>query len=216
MSNALGIRWRLPQLETATGWTGETACALQAALRMSNETFARHLQVSPRTVAGWHEKPEGRGRSRSRSSSSMRLSPGPTLRSEIALPCSAGNRHSLQAGLRNPKLLLTTRLAPPRNTGSPPTRTSATLLPGLTISRAGNRAPRAARWRRGSLNLTGAPCSTGPTAAAASDSRPSPRPWPTITVTWPRATEGTARACPAARSRQACSPTPTGSTSNAR
>ena len=47
-------------METATGWTGETACALQAALRMSNETFARHLQVSPRTVAGWHEKPEGR------------------------------------------------------------------------------------------------------------------------------------------------------------
>jgi len=47
-------------LETVTGWTGETACALQAALRMSNETFARHLQVSPRTVAGWHEKPEGK------------------------------------------------------------------------------------------------------------------------------------------------------------
>jgi hypothetical protein len=47
-------------LDTATGWTGETACALQAALRMSNETFARHLLVSPRTVAGWHEKPEGR------------------------------------------------------------------------------------------------------------------------------------------------------------
>ncbi len=47
-------------MDTATGWTGETACALQAALRMSNETFARHLKVSPRTVAGWHEKPEGR------------------------------------------------------------------------------------------------------------------------------------------------------------
>jgi hypothetical protein len=47
-------------LETTTGWTGETACALQAALRMSNETFARHLQVSPRTVAGWHDKPVGR------------------------------------------------------------------------------------------------------------------------------------------------------------
>ena len=58
MSNALGIRRRHLQLETVTGWTGETACALQAALRMSNETFARHLQVSLRTVAGWHEKPE--------------------------------------------------------------------------------------------------------------------------------------------------------------
>lgn len=49
-------------METATGWTGETACALQAALRMSNETFARHLGLSLRTVAGWHEKPEGRSR----------------------------------------------------------------------------------------------------------------------------------------------------------
>jgi hypothetical protein len=59
ISNASGNRWRLPQLDTATGWTGETACALQAALRMSNQTFARHLQLSLRTVAGWHEKPEG-------------------------------------------------------------------------------------------------------------------------------------------------------------
>ena len=49
-------------METVTGWTGETACALQAALRMSNETFARHLQVNLRTVAGWHEKPDTRPR----------------------------------------------------------------------------------------------------------------------------------------------------------
>ena len=42
-------------METVTGWTGETACALQAALRMSNETFARHLKVSPRTVDGWRK-----------------------------------------------------------------------------------------------------------------------------------------------------------------
>lgn len=47
-------------METTTGWTGETACVLQAALRMSNETFARYVQVSPRAVAGWHENPEGR------------------------------------------------------------------------------------------------------------------------------------------------------------
>jgi hypothetical protein len=60
MSNALGIRRRHLQLDTVTGWTGETACALQAALRMSHETFAKHLQVSLRAVAGWHEKPGGR------------------------------------------------------------------------------------------------------------------------------------------------------------
>jgi hypothetical protein len=62
MSNALGIRWRHLQLETVTGWTGETACALQAALRMSYDTFARYLGVSLRTVAGWHKNPEVRPR----------------------------------------------------------------------------------------------------------------------------------------------------------
>ncbi len=38
-------------------WTGRTACALQAALRLSNESFAEHLGVSVRTVAAWHQKP---------------------------------------------------------------------------------------------------------------------------------------------------------------
>ena len=45
-----------------TGWTGRTACALQAALRMSNEAFAAHLGVGVRTVAGWHQKPDMRPR----------------------------------------------------------------------------------------------------------------------------------------------------------
>jgi tetratricopeptide (TPR) repeat protein len=40
-----------------TGWTGSSACALQAALRMSNETFAAHLGIGVRTVAGWHQNP---------------------------------------------------------------------------------------------------------------------------------------------------------------
>lgn len=44
-------------MDMATGWTAQTACALQTALRMSNDTFARHLQLNPRTVAGWHENP---------------------------------------------------------------------------------------------------------------------------------------------------------------
>ena len=39
-------------------WTGRTACALQAALRLSNEAFAAHLGIATRTVAKWHEKPE--------------------------------------------------------------------------------------------------------------------------------------------------------------
>ncbi|WP_030757350.1 NUDIX hydrolase [Streptomyces sp. NRRL F-5135] len=39
-------------------WTGHAACALQAALRMTNEGFAAHLGVAVRTVAGWHKDPE--------------------------------------------------------------------------------------------------------------------------------------------------------------
>jgi len=38
-------------------WTGRTACALQAGLRLSNEAFAAHLGIATRTVAGWHQKP---------------------------------------------------------------------------------------------------------------------------------------------------------------
>lgn len=39
-------------------WTGRRACALQQALRMSHEIFARHLTISPRTVAAWHKNPD--------------------------------------------------------------------------------------------------------------------------------------------------------------
>jgi hypothetical protein len=38
-------------------WTGRSACALQAALRLTNESFAEHLGVAVRTVAAWHQKP---------------------------------------------------------------------------------------------------------------------------------------------------------------
>ena len=47
-------------MELTTGWTGRTACALQAALRMSNESFAEYLGIGVRTVASWHQKPEVR------------------------------------------------------------------------------------------------------------------------------------------------------------
>lgn len=49
-------------METVTGWTGKSACTLQAALRMSNEGFAEHLGIGVRTVASWHQKPELRPR----------------------------------------------------------------------------------------------------------------------------------------------------------
>lgn len=39
-------------------WTGRTACALQQALRMTNDDFADHLGVAVRTVANWHSSPD--------------------------------------------------------------------------------------------------------------------------------------------------------------
>jgi 8-oxo-dGTP diphosphatase len=38
-------------------WTGRDACALQQALRMTNDDFADHLGVAVRTVANWHSSP---------------------------------------------------------------------------------------------------------------------------------------------------------------
>lgn len=45
-------------MEFISDWTGRAACALQAALRMSNDAFADHLGVAVRTVAAWHSKPD--------------------------------------------------------------------------------------------------------------------------------------------------------------
>ena len=49
-------------MDPVTGWTGRTACALQAALRLSNEAFAGRLGIGVRTVAAWHQKPSLRPR----------------------------------------------------------------------------------------------------------------------------------------------------------
>lgn len=44
-------------MDSASPWTGRRACALQSALRLSNDGFASHLGVAARTVAAWHKKP---------------------------------------------------------------------------------------------------------------------------------------------------------------
>ena len=49
-------------MDMAAGWTGSTACALQAALRLSNEAFAAELGIAVRTVAAWHQRPALRPR----------------------------------------------------------------------------------------------------------------------------------------------------------
>lgn len=45
-------------MDLVNAWTGHAACALQAALRLTNESFAAHLGVAVRTVAAWHQKPD--------------------------------------------------------------------------------------------------------------------------------------------------------------
>ncbi|MFD7705642.1 NUDIX hydrolase [Streptomyces sp. NPDC059786] len=44
-------------MDVVDRWTGQRACTLQAALRMTNEGFAGHLGVAVRTVASWHAEP---------------------------------------------------------------------------------------------------------------------------------------------------------------
>lgn len=41
-------------MEVVDQWTARHACALQAALRQTNEQFARHFLVTERTIAKWH------------------------------------------------------------------------------------------------------------------------------------------------------------------
>ena len=45
-------------MEPVQQWNGRAACTLQAALRLSNESFAEHLGIAARTVAMWHQKPD--------------------------------------------------------------------------------------------------------------------------------------------------------------
>lgn len=44
-------------LDVGDHWTGQTACLLQDALRMSNIAYAQRLGIAVRTVAAWHEMP---------------------------------------------------------------------------------------------------------------------------------------------------------------
>jgi hypothetical protein len=50
-------------MSLTNAWTGRTACALQSALRLTNEAFAAQLGVAVRTVAAWHQKPDLRPKS---------------------------------------------------------------------------------------------------------------------------------------------------------
>jgi DNA-binding transcriptional regulator YiaG len=73
-------------MDVVTGWTGRTACALQAALRMSNDAFAAHLDLGVRTVADWHKKPGLRPQPESQQLLDTAL-PGPHQAWQRGSPC---------------------------------------------------------------------------------------------------------------------------------
>lgn len=77
-------------MDMVNGWSGQTACALQAALRMSNQAFAEKLGIGVRTVADWHQKPD------------MRPQPGTQQILDAALvgaPDSVRERFAVLAGM---------------------------------------------------------------------------------------------------------------------
>jgi tetratricopeptide (TPR) repeat protein len=69
-------------VEMVTGWTGRDACALQSALRMSNQAFAAKLGIGLRTVADWHEKPDMRLRPETQQLLDTALAQAPTAARE--------------------------------------------------------------------------------------------------------------------------------------
>ena len=152
-------------MDVVTGWTGRTACALQAALRMSNEAFAEHLGIGVRTVAAWHQKPGLRPRPEMQ----QVLDP----RSRGHLPA-AVERFAMLTG--EPARAVSARqdddgAAARLSTGSLPIRTSAGPQPPGPARGLGTRNGPPDRSRRGSPAWTGGTCSTGRAAEGASARR---------------------------------------------
>src|SRR5215831_9291143 len=57
-ATAVQVRRRPAVTDLVASWTGWHANALRQALRMTNEEFAEHLDVSVRTVVYWRTRPE--------------------------------------------------------------------------------------------------------------------------------------------------------------
>jgi hypothetical protein len=49
---------RQPRMQVIATWSGSQADLLRQAFRMTNESYAEHLSVSPRTVANWRGNPD--------------------------------------------------------------------------------------------------------------------------------------------------------------
>ncbi len=126
-------------MDLVTGWTGSAACALQAALRMSNEAFAEHLGIGVRTVAAWHQKPG--------------LRPRPEMQQvlDAALakaPAAAGERFAVLAG--EPARMATARAGDAAAAADAELR----LITDPNISGALSRLDQLAAWAPGTARRT--------------------------------------------------------------
>jgi len=133
-------------MDLVTGWTGRAACALPAALRMSNETFAAHLGIAVRTVAAWHQKPG--------------LQPRPEMQQvlDAALaraPAAAGDRFAVLTG--EPPSVVTART----DDDSAVADAEHRLITDQSISRALSRLDQLAAWEPGTARRAVAARLTG-------------------------------------------------------
>ena len=175
-------------MDLVTGWTGRAACALQAALRMSNESFAEHLGIGVRTVAAWHQKPG--------------LRPRPEMQQILdealaRAPATAGERFAILTG--EPARAANAR----HDEDAAAADAEHRLITDQNISGALSRLDQLAAWepgrpagrsRPGSSAWTGGTCWTGRAAGAVSASVASRRPWASTTGASPASTAGTAPA----------------------
>jgi hypothetical protein len=127
-------------MDVVTGWTGRAACALQAALRMSNEAFAEHLGIAVRTVAAWHQKPG--------------LRPQPEMQQvlDAALaraPAAAGERFAVLTG--EPARAVSARA----DDDGAAAATEHRLITDQNISRALSRLDQLAAWEPGTARRKG-------------------------------------------------------------
>ena len=126
-------------MDVVTGWTGRAACALQAALRMSNEAFAGHLGIAVRTVAAWHQKPG--------------LRPRPEMQQVLdaalaRVPAAAGERFAVLTGQPPPTVSVRA------DDGGAAAEAEHRLITDQNISRALSRLDQLAAWEPGTARRT--------------------------------------------------------------
>ncbi len=185
-------------MDPVTGWTGRTACALQAALRLSNEAFAEHWELACARSRPGIRNPRCGQDPRCSKSLTRRLNRH-RRRSRRDSPCSWAIRQVPDVRLRTPHRGKTAR-RPTQSGGSAPTRTSARRSTDSISTPAGSREPPGGRSRPGWLGWTCVisgprepPKAHRPASYRGGPGRLLPRTGPAVTAATAPATARTAR-----------------------